>query len=215
MDETTLPRALREALAAKTLGATGVARLVIAGLLELVHDPEAVGAATAYLTERLPGYAPVWHIARAVHATDPATRLCGIRDELDEAVPKSVAAAARWVREHARASVATAPSSAIVAQVMALLGEGTTAGEPATGLAGADAIGPEAVLNIRGTYDLARRVPTLVVTTSLKLVPEPVFARLGAPAFERIPLELFAGVVLDGEILSPAQAGLRAAALSE
>ena len=71
------------------------------------------------------------------------------------------------------------------------------------------------MLNIRGTRELARRLPTLVVTTALKLVPEPVFARLGAPVFEHIPLDSFVGVVLDGELLSPEEVGRRAAELRE
>ena len=82
-------------------------------------------------------------------------------------------------------------------------------------LAGADAIGPTAVLNIVGTRELAEQLPTLVVTTSLKLVPGPVFERLGAPVFEPIPLDRFAGIVIDGEVFSPEAAGHRAATLRE
>jgi hypothetical protein len=36
---------------------------------------------------------------------------------------------------------------------------------------------------------------------------------VGAPGFERVELGLFEAVVLDGEVLTPAEAGLRAAAL--
>ncbi len=107
-----------------------------------------------------------------------------------------------------------APSSSLVADVLLHLGEQATHGDPVVGLAGADAIGPGEILNIRGTHELARRLPTLVVTTSLKLVPGPVFDSLGYPVFERIPLNAFAGVVLDGEIVDSAEAGRRAAALS-
>jgi translation initiation factor 2B subunit (eIF-2B alpha/beta/delta family) len=78
-------------------------------------------------------------------------------------------------------------------------------------LAGADAVGPDAVLNIAGTADLARAHPTIIVATSVKLVPRAVFATLGAPGFEAVELNLFEAVVLDGEVLTPAQAGRRAA----
>jgi len=212
VDEAALPTALQEALTTKTAGATGVARLAIAGLLEIIEDRDAFEQAAAILGARLPGYAPIWHIVNAVHGDEPATALPRIRAELDEAVDKSVAAAARWVTDHG-GEVAVAPSSSIVSQVLARLG--TRAGDDGAtiGLAGADAIGPAEVLNIKGTAELADRLPTLVVTTSLKLVPEHVFSRLGAPVFERIPLRAFAAVILDGEILDPEDAGRRAAAI--
>ncbi|MFC4588751.1 hypothetical protein [Sphaerisporangium corydalis] len=216
MDETTLPPALREAVTVKTAGATGVARLAIAGLLEIVEDRTALRAAAAFLRERLPGYAPIWHIANAVHGGEPGLALRRIRAELDEAVEASVVAATRWVVEQG-GRVTAAPSSSVVTQVLADPGvrEQGSGGDALVGLAGADAIGATGVLNILGTAELARRLPTLVVTTSLKLVPEAVFGRLGAPVFERIPLAAFAGVVLDGEIVTPDEAGRRAEALGE
>lgn len=212
MDEATLPAPLREAVTVTTAGATGVARLVIEGLLELVHDPVAAGEATEFLIARLPGYAPMWHIANAVRSAEPAEALRRIRAELDHAVENTVKAAVGWIGD--RGPVTFAPSSSIVAQVLDQLPERARVGEPVLALAGADAIGPSTVLNIRGTRKLAERLPTLVVTTALKLVPESVFARLGAPVFEHIPLETFAAVVLDGEVLTPAEAGERAAALA-
>jgi|GEM_PF-2572262 hypothetical protein len=212
MDEATLPAPLREAVTVTTAGATGVARLVIEGLLELVHDPVAAGEATEFLIARLPGYAPMWHIANAVRSAEPAEALRRIRAELDHAVENTVKAAVGWIGD--RGPVTFAPSSSIVAQVLDQLPERSRVGEPVLALAGADAIGPSTVLNIRGTRKLAERLPTLVVTTALKLVPESVFARLGAPVFEHIPLETFAAVVLDGEVLTPAEAGERAAALA-
>jgi len=81
------------------------------------------------------------------------------------------------------------------------------------GLAGADGLGSAELLNITGTRDLAAAVPTIVVATSAKVVPDEAFERLGAPGFERVPLELFESVVLDGEVLTPAEAGRRAASL--
>lgn len=204
------PAPLREAVIDESLGATEVAHMVVDGLLHLAPDqPKAVGAADG-VAERLPGYAPVWHACRAVRSDSPVAALRRIRRHLDEAIPRSVTAARQWIAERG-GPVAAAPGSSIVAQV---LGEPQPAidRDPVTGLAGADAIGPTEVLNIKGTADLARRIPTLVVTTSLKLVPEAVLARLGAPLLEKVPLHVFAAVVVDGEVLSPQEAGQRARA---
>jgi len=84
---------------------------------------------------------------------------------------------------------------------------------PVVAVVGADAIGPAALLNARGTAELAWRLPTLVVATDVKLVPAEVFARLGGPGFETVPLEAVTAVVLGPEVLSPAEAGGRAAGL--
>jgi hypothetical protein len=186
---------------------------VIAGLLDIIDDRGKAESAASTLTSRLPGYAPMWHITRAARAADPAGALRGIRDELDAAVARSVAAAAQWVAKHG-GPVAVAPGSSVITQVLGQLDPRITEGTPALGLAGADAIGRHAVLNARGTGELARRLPTLVVTTSLKLVPEAVFAQLEASPFERVPLSSFAAVVLDGAILHPDIAGQRAEALA-
>lgn len=217
MDQTALPQAVRQAVTVKTAGATGVARLAIHGLLEVVHDPAVLARATAFLADRLTGYAPIWHIANAVRAADPAAELRRLREELDSAVELTVKTATAWVTEHG-GPVTVAPSSSIVAQILDQLGPEYRADDERAArlaLAGADAIGPQTILNIVGTRELAARLPTLVVTTSLKLVPGPVFDRLGAPVFEPIPLDRFVGVVLDGELLTPEEAGRRAAALWE
>lgn len=213
MEQGMLPVSLQEAVTVRTAGATGVARLVIQGLLEIVDDRAAVTVATDFLTRRLPGYAPIWHIANAVHSDEPAEALRRIRSELDHAVEKTVKTAVAWVADRGGGPVTYAPSSSIVSEVLAGIAPFARRGEPVLALAGADAIGPRTVLNIRGTRQLAARLPTLVVTTALKLVPGPVFARLGAPVFEHIPLDAFVGVVIDGELLSPAEAGRRAAAV--
>ena len=81
-------------------------------------------------------------------------------------------------------------------------------------MVGADAIGPERLLNAGGTRELAGRVPTLVVATAVKLVPGEVFGRLGGTGFEVVPLAAVAVVVVGPELLSPAEAGRRAARLS-
>jgi hypothetical protein len=82
------------------------------------------------------------------------------------------------------------------------------------GVVGADAIGPDGLLNAEGTRELAGRVPVLVVATAVKLVPGEVFGRLGGPGFEVVPLADLAAVVVGPELLSPAEAGRRAARLS-
>ncbi|WP_238019344.1 hypothetical protein KZZ52_10875 [Dactylosporangium sp. AC04546] len=218
MSAPTLSPLLTAAVQDRTSGATGVARQVLDGLAEFVHDPPALRAVVEPLPGLLPGYASMWHIARAANSADPGPALREIRDQLDRDVERSVATASRLM--HQRGGWArTAPSSALVKAVVADLPAGTvdvpgTEGlQPVTGLAGADAISPTRVLNIKGTLALARSVPTVVVTTSLKLVPESVFGGLGSPLFERIPLEAFWAVVLDGELLTPAEVARRAAQL--
>ena len=86
---------------------------------------------------------------------------------------------------------------------------------PVVGIVGADAIGPAALLNAVGTRELADRVPALVVATAVKLVPAAVFDRLGGPGFEVVPLDAVAALVVGPEVLSPAEAGRRAAGLAE
>jgi hypothetical protein len=211
MSAPTLSPVLTRAVQDRTSGATGVARQVLDGLLEAVGDRQRLHVLADVLPGMLPGYASMWHIARAARADNPEQALRKIRQQLDVDVERSVAVATRLIQERG-GSVRTAPSSALVKAVVAALPKATD-GTQVTGLAGADAISPTTVLNIRGTLELARSMPTIVVTTSLKLVPEDVFARLGSPLFEPIPLHLFAAVVLDGEVLSPVEAGQRALAV--
>jgi hypothetical protein len=192
-------------------GATGVVRQVIDGLLELVDDRERLRAAAELVAARLPWCGPLWHVVRAAQCADPAPALRSLQDRIDLDVDRSVAVAAKILTERGGA-VRAAPGSDLVGKVIAALPE---PGEPAwvTGLAGADALGPTRLLNIVGTGELARAVPTIVVATSLKLVLQAAFRRLGAAGFEQVELCLFEAVVLDGEVLTPAEAGRRAAAL--
>ena len=88
-----------------------------------------------------------------------------------------------------------------MSQVLAALGHAATPSAPVVGVVGADAIGPEGLLNAVGTRELVGRVPTLVVATALKLVPDEVFGRLGGPGFEVVPLEEVAAVVVGPEAL--------------
>ena len=136
----------------------------------------------------------------------------GLRRLLDSETDAAVAGAAGWLAER-RGPVRTVSHSSLVDRVLARLGGPVAAGAGA-GLVGADAIGPSALLNAAGTGALAAAVPTLVVTTSLKLVPAAAFDRLAAPGFEAVPLSALAAVALGGELVEPAEAGRRAAALA-
>jgi hypothetical protein len=206
----TLTPRLVAAVADDTSGATGVVRQVVDGLLMLVDDRCRLRAAADLLAARLPWCGPMWQVMCAVHATDPWLALRALRARLDVDVERSVATAVRLLTERG-CGVRTAPGSGLVDAVLAALPHPTGSGM--VGLAGVDAIGPTAVLNVAGTGGLARTLPTIVVATSVKLVPAHVFPTLGAPGFETAELELFEAVVLDGEVLTPAEAGRRAAAL--
>ena len=169
--------------------------------------------------------APVWHVARATRQPDPVKALAALERQLAEETEAAARTAAAWLRAHATGQVRTVSESSLVGLTLRRLASGQReagrpAGEPEAagspvGLAGADAIGPAALLNAAGTAELAATVPTLVVATSIKLVPAAVFERLAAPGFERIPLERFRAVVLGAQVVSPAEVGRRAAAIRE
>ena len=133
MDQAMLPASLREAVTVTTAGATGVARMVIQGLLELIDDRTAALEATEFLTARLPGYAPIWHIANAVRSADPAEALRRIRAELDHAVERTVKTTLEWVGERG-GPITSAPSSSIVNQVLAQLPAEARRGTPVAAL---------------------------------------------------------------------------------
>jgi hypothetical protein len=211
MSVPTLTARLTSAIEDRTSGATGVVRQVIDGLLELTPDAGRLPPTADLVAARLPWCAPMWHVVKAAYATDPALALRYLREQLDFDVDRSVAVAGKLVAEHG-GTVRSAPGSDLVGAVLDALPEPTRPGT-VIGLAGADALGPDAMLNIVGTRDLARQVPTIIVATSVKLLPDEPFRRLGAPGFERVELSLFKAVVIDGETLTPAAAGRRAAAL--
>jgi hypothetical protein len=184
---------------------------VVDGLLTIGGDPGRLLAAVALLRERLPWCGPMWHVARAAYSPDPSVALRSLRQRLDLDAARSVATVVRLLTERGGA-VRAVPGSGLVAAVLSALPP--LPGSAVVGLAGADAVGPDAVLNVAGTGDLARTVPTVIVATSVKLVPQRAFAALGGCGFETVELSLFAGVVLDGALLTPAEAGRRAAALA-
>jgi hypothetical protein len=226
-----LPSAIVEAAGDRRRGATEIARRALAGLLEIAGDRELLAVAATALVEGQPAMAPIWHLANAARSDDPATALADLRERLDREATAAVEVAVAWLRNWRRrrpGAVATVSHSSLVDAVLERLGPQAAAGagltqgaapgrgrggEPGVALVGADAIGPKALLNAAGTRLLAARVPTLVVSTPLKLVPASVFARLAAPGFEAVPLDLVTAVALGPELLSPEAAGRRAAAL--
>jgi hypothetical protein len=194
-----------------TSGATEVARQVIDGLLPMAADRDRMRTTVDLLAVHLSWCAPMWHIARAARADHPAVALRTLRERLDFNVDRSISAAVKLLTERGCA-VRTVTGSMLAAAVAQTLPEPAEAGT-VVGLVGADALGPTAVINIIGTSELARTVPTIVVTTSLKLVPQAPFDRLTGTGFEWVPLARFEAVVLDGEVVPPAVAGQRASAL--
>ena len=216
MDAERLPAAVLEAARDRRGGATEIAAKALDGLLQVADDPPLLEAAVAALLAGQPAMAPLWHLAMAARGPAPLQALAELRRglELDSAAAASAGAA--WLRRRLAdrpGAVATVSHSSLVDRVLARLGSGGELVEPLAGLVGADAIGPEAFLNASGTAELAARLPTLVVAAPIKLVPAGVFARLAAPGFETVPLAAAAAVVVGPLVLSPAEAGRRAAAL--
>jgi hypothetical protein len=195
----------------ETAGATGVTRQVIEGLLELADDRDRLRATVELIALRLPWCAPMWQVRAAVHHDEPAPALRALRDRLDFDVDRSIAAAVKLLTEWG-CTVRTAPGSALVTAVLAALPAPPNP-TAMVGLVGADAVAPEAILNVVGTGELTTQVPTVIVTTSVKLVPEEAVQSLGDNGFEWVPLAQFHAVVLDGQLLTPAEAGQRAAGL--
>jgi hypothetical protein len=223
MDPRRLPAAVRAAAGDRRGGAMEVAATALDGLLEVADDPPLLEASVAALLAGQPAMAPIWHLAAAARAPDPRSALADLRRRLDTDADAAVATATAWLLDHLATTpgtVATVSHSSLVQRVLAegsmvkpqLEGlELSTA--PSVALVGADAIGPAAFLNADGTAELAARLPTLVVATAVKLVPGEVFGRLGGPGFEVVPLGAVAAVVVGPEVLSPAEAGRRAAGL--
>jgi hypothetical protein len=212
-----LPAAVVAAANDREGGALEVAATALDGLLEVATDPDLLEEAVAVLLAGQPAMAPIWHLARAARGPDPPSALAALRRRLDTDAGAAVTTATAWLRDHLATTpgtVATVSHSSLVSRVLAALGDSATPSAPGVGVVGADAIGPEGLLNALGTRELVGRVPTLVVATAVKLVPAVVFGRLGGPGFEVVPLEEVAAVVVGTEVLSPAEAGRQAAGLS-
>jgi hypothetical protein len=212
MEARGLPAAVLAAASDRRGGALEVAATALDGLLEAADDPPLLEQAVTALLAGQPAMAPIWHLARAARAPDPAAALAALRHDLTTDAAAAVAAAASWLQPHLATggAVATVSHSSLVDRVLARVGPRSAPGDPAVGVVGADAIGPGALLNAVGTRELVGRVPTLVVATVVKLVPAEVFGGLGGPGFEVVPLQAVAAVVVGAEVLSPAEAGHRA-----
>jgi hypothetical protein len=220
MDPRRLPAAVLAAAGDRQGGAAEVAARAVDGLLEVAGDPPLLEEAVAVLEAGQPAMAPIWHLARAARAPDPASALAALRRSLVTDADAAVTAATAWLLHRLAGDpgpVATVSHSSLVDRVLAAAGRSAPdagGAAPVVGVVGADAVGPAALLNAVGTRELAARLPTLVVATAVKLVPAAVFDRLGGPGFEVVPLEELAAVVVGGEVLSPAEAGRRAAVVS-
>jgi hypothetical protein len=216
MDARGLPAAVRAAAADRRGGAMEVAATALDGLLEVAADPPLLEEAVAVLLAGQPAMAPIWHLARAARGPEPAAALAGLRRRLVADADAAVAAATAWLRARLAGTpggVATVSHSSLVDRVLAAAGPPVPARDAVAAVVGADAIGPAAFLNADGTGELAARLPTLVVATAVKLVPGAVFERLGGPGFEVVPLDRAGAVALGAEVVSPAEAGRRAAEL--
>jgi hypothetical protein len=222
MEAPRLPAAVLAAASDRRGGAMEVAATALDGLLEVAADPPLLEQAVAVLETGQPAMAPIWHLARAARAPDPAAALAELRRHLTADAEEAVTAATAWLLRRLADTpgpVATVSHSSLVTRVLARVAADPGTGgaglstAPVVGLVGADAVGPGAVLNAVGTRELAGRVPTLVVATAVKLVPGEVFDRLAGPGFEAVPLGTLAAVVVGAEVLSPGEAGRRAAAV--
>jgi len=218
MEASPLPAAVLAAASDRRGGAMEVAATALDGLLAVAGDPLLREQAVTVLLAGQPAMAPIWHLARAARSPDPPSALAALGRRLHADAEAAVAAAAGWLLDQLAdhpGTVATVSHSSLVDRVLARVGTDPRGSRgPVVGVVGADAIGPGVLLNAAGTRELVVRLPTLVVATAVKLVPAEVFGRLGGAGFETVPLEAVAAVVVGGEVLSPAEAGRRAEALS-
>jgi hypothetical protein len=240
MEGARLPAAVLAAASDRRGGALEVAATALEGLLAVAADPALLAEAVAVLEAGQPAMAPIWHLAQAARDPDPPSALAALGRALTADADAAVTTATAWLQHRLAdhpGAVATVSHSSLVTRVLERVAaageslshpvvgppngrvtqpEGGRAGlstDPVVGVVGADAIGPEGLLNAVGTRQLAGRVPTLVVATAVKLVPGAVFGRLGGAGFEVVPLEELAAVVVGDKVLSPAEAVRRAAAL--
>jgi hypothetical protein len=218
-----IPASVRDAAGDRRSGASEIALTAVEGLLEIAGGGDPAGrarrlsAAAELLLDGQPAMAPVWHLARAAQSQDPVAALTRVREALLTEADEAVRVTRAWLEKRvgSEAPVATVSHSSLVDRVLEGrprqegLREGGHEG-PRVAVMGADAIGPAEVLNATGSLELVQRLPTLVVATSVKLVPGEVFERLAAPGFERVVLEDVAAVALGSEVVRPEAAGRRA-----
>src|SRR5215207_5730006 len=162
MEARGLPAAVLAAASDRRGGALEVAATALDGLLEVADDPPLLEQAVTALLAGQPAMAPIWHLARAARAPDPAAALAALRHDLTTDAAAAVAAAASWLQPHLATggAVATVSHSSLVDRVLARVGPGSAPGAPGggggggVGGGGADAIGPGALLNAVGTREL-------------------------------------------------------------
>jgi hypothetical protein len=122
MDARGLPAAVRAAATDRRGGAMEVAATALDGLLEVAADPPLLEEAVAVLLAGQPAMAPVWHLAVAARAPDPAAALAGLRHRLGADADAAVAAATAWLctrLANTRGGVATVSHSSLVDRVLA------------------------------------------------------------------------------------------------
>jgi hypothetical protein len=132
MDARRLPAAVLAAAADRQGGAAEVAARAVDGLLEVAADPPLLEQAVAVLEAGQPAMAPIWHLARAARAPDPAAALAGLRRRLTTDADAAVAAATAWVLDHLAdtpGAVATVSHSSLVDRVLARV-EARVAADP-------------------------------------------------------------------------------------
>jgi hypothetical protein len=122
MDHRRLPAAVLAAASDRQGGAAEVAARAADGLLEVAADPPLLEQAVAVLLAGQPAMAPIWHLARAARAPDPAAALAALRRRLDTDAEEAVTAATAWLLDRVAGNpgpVATVSHSSLVDRVLA------------------------------------------------------------------------------------------------
>src|SRR5215218_8859313 len=99
MDHRRLPAAILAAATDRQGGAAEVAARAADGLLEVAADPPLLDQAVAVLLAGQPAMAPIWHLARAARAPDPAAALAALRHHLAADADAAVAATTTSVQD--------------------------------------------------------------------------------------------------------------------
>jgi hypothetical protein len=182
-------------------GATEIALHAIAALLPLSGDRESLTVAARMLLEGQPSMAPIRRVAGAATGARPAEELRELRDQIENDRRAAPAVAAAWIREHGR-SVRTTSHSSLVVSTLALLDGDDYRGSLDLAVLGADAIGPDYLINAAGSLALAREFPTVVVTTSAVILSgDQIGALRHGDEFERVPLEAIRVFVVGPAVL--------------
>jgi hypothetical protein len=125
MEARGLPAAVLAAASDRRGGALEVAATALDGLLEAADDPSLLEQAVTALLAGQPAMAPIWHLAQAARAPDPAGALAALRHDLTTDADAAVTAATTWLRDRLAATpgaVATVSHSSLVDRVLARVG---------------------------------------------------------------------------------------------